>query len=320
MNPGRKNHLESSAVDPPMPYFLALDAGGTKTIGVIGDSERELARAETGTIKVLRADPEFARSNLASLLRTLSLSSNVDLQSIARICIGISGIRAPRVGNWIKENIPLLAAGELLLCGDEEIALDAAFGGGAGILVVAGTGSNAVGRGASGKTARAGGWGPLLGDEGSGHWIGQEALRRALRAENEGHPSALLAKIAGFWQLAGIEELVERGNAAQAPDFSALAPLVASCAENGDSAAKETMERAGEELARLASLVIRRLREQGESASLRVAFAGSVLSSPGPVRTAAIETLKRSNPEIEVFAQSVDPVEGALWRARNGVR
>lgn len=304
-----------------MRYFLALDAGGTKTIGVIGDGERELARASTGAIKILRTDPEIAHENLRSLLAQLSASSAINLQSLERICIGIAGVRTPGVAGWVRSTLPLFASGELLLCGDEEIALDAAFEGGPGVLVVSGTGSNAIGRGVNGQMASAGGWGPHLGDEGSGHWIGQEAVRKALRARDEGHPSRLLEAAAECWGLRGadqLEQLVERANAASPPSFSELAPVVAACAGAGDAIAIETARRAGEELARLAHLVARKLRDGGDASVLRVAFAGSVLTSGGPFREAMIEALEQSDLKLEIVLAAVDPVAGALWRARNG--
>lgn len=308
-----------------MRYFLALDAGGTRTTGALGDGGAELARATGDSIKVLRTDPENARRNLETLLAQLSSQAGVDLKSIARTCIGIAGVRTARVANWIRAALPALVGGDLLLCGDEEIALDAAFRGGPGVLVVAGTGSNAVGRGADGQMAFAGGWGPYLGDQGSGHWIGQEALREALRARDEGRSSALLEAAAESWGLCGpdwLAHLVERANAASPPDFSGLAPVVASCAQAGDPVARATLRHAGEELARLARLVASKLQSAGKqpagaAPALRVAFAGNVLAPNGQVRSAAIAALRHSHSQLEIVLSPVDPVAGALWRARN---
>lgn len=302
-----------------MQYFLALDAGGTKTIGAIGDGERELARAEGGTIKLLRTDPERARMALAELFSQLAGSAQIDLKRITRICIGASGVRVPKVTNWIRTTVPLFAAGELLLCGDEEIALDAAFHGGAGVMVIAGTGSMAVGRARNGKLAHVGGWGPALGDEGAAHWIGQEALRSALRARDEGLPSHLAEAVVHHWRLAGLKELVEEANATPAPDFARLAPVVVSASEAGDPVALEIVHRAGEELARLALLVVQRLRKLGERSTLSVGFTGSVISNGGRVRAAMIDALRRANAEIRILLEPADPIEGALWRARNSV-
>lgn len=302
-----------------MRYFLGLDAGGTKTIGALADEERELARAETGTIKVLRAKSQLARENLESLFTQLARGQGIDLRNITRTCIGTSGYSVPLVANWIRETVPLLAGGELLLCGDEEIALDAAFYGGAGVLIVAGTGSNVMGRTHDGQIARAGGWGPALADEGSGHWIGHEGLRSAFRARNEGRPTQLLDEVIRYWDLSGLDELVEKANATPSPDFSKLTRVIISCAENGDAVSLEVLNRAGEELAHLAMLVIRQMRQMGEASTPRIAFIGSVLAHIGLVRDSMSQALRRAYAEIEIFPTPVDAVQGALWRARNRV-
>lgn len=301
-----------------MRYFLALDAGGTKTIGAIADETRELARAQTGTIKRLRVGEEMARSNLEALFSQLANASGVDLKAITRTCIGTSGFTVPLVANWIRETVPQLAGGELLLCGDEEIALDAAFHGGPGVLIVAGTGSNVLGRTSDGQFAHAGGWGPALADEGSGHWIGHEGLRSAFRAFNEDRPTQLLDRIIEQWKLAGLDELIEMANATPAPNFAELVPVIVACAEHGDAVAAEILNRGGEELAHLALLVLRKLRRLGENSFPRMAFTGSVLHHVTQVRTAMLTKLHLAHPEIDVLPEPVDPVQGALWRARNG--
>ncbi|HEV2275367.1 MAG TPA: BadF/BadG/BcrA/BcrD ATPase family protein [Acidobacteriaceae bacterium] len=299
-----------------MRYFLGIDAGGTKTVGALADEERELARAEGGTIKLLRTGKEDARKNLASLLTQLASRAGIELSSVSRICIGTSGASVPLVANWIRETVPLLTGGELLLCGDEEIALDAAFRGGPGILVVAGTGSNVAGRTHDGQIAHAGGWGPALGDEGSGYWIGQQALRLGFRALDENRPTQLLQSILHHWKLAGIDTLVEAANATPSPDFSRLAPVVIACAAEGDALALELLQKAGEELARLALLVLRQLRRMGELPAPRVGFTGSVLANSGQVRASMIHALLRESPEMEILQEAIDPIQGAIWRAR----
>jgi glucosamine kinase len=301
-----------------MQYFLGVDAGGTKTVGAIGNDERELARSETGTIKLLRTSEEQAHRNLEALLTALAASQRIDLQSVKRICIGTSGFSVPLVANWTRETVQLLAGSELLLCGDEEIALDAAFRGGPGILVVAGTGSNVVGRAGSGQLAHAGGWGPALADEGSGYWIGHQGLRSAFRARDEERPTKLLDCFLHSWGLANLERLIEKANSTPAPDFSELALVVSKCAEAGDGVALEVLQRAGEELAQLALLVRRRLRQLGEPAPQLLAFTGSVLRHNSRVRTAMVDRLRREDHEIEILPEAVDPVDGALWRARTG--
>jgi glucosamine kinase len=303
-----------------MRYFLAFDAGGTKTQCVLADEERELARVQEGTIKVLRADVELARRNLESLLAKVAQTSGVDLRSVSRTCIGTSGASVPFVARWIHDNLQSRVGGEVELCGDEVIALDAAFHGGSGVLVIAGTGSNIVGRSLSGKLTGSGGTGPILSDEGSGHWIGHQALRRAFRALDERRPTELIDDVLRFWNLTRIEELIGKANAAETPDFSTLTPIVVAAAERGDHVAQEVLQWGGEELARLVLLVIDRLREMDGltgDAVPKVAFTGSVVKNVIPLRIAMITALKRKYPMVQVLPEAVDPVMGALWRARS---
>lgn len=302
-----------------MRYFLALDAGGTKTTCILADEERELARVQEGTIKILRANPELARRNLELLLTKVSRESGVDLRSITRTCIGTSGASVPYVVQWLQDNLETRVGGELEICGDEVIALDAAFRGGSGVLVIAGTGSNVVGRSSSGELTGAGGTGPALADEGSGHWIGHQSLRRAFRARDERRPCCLIDEVLRYWKLERIEDLIGKANAAVAPDFSTLTPLVVAAAERGDQVAQEVLKFGGEELARLVLLVIDHLREiDGPTKDTvpDVAFIGSVLQNVTLVRTAMVSTIAKKYPTVNVFPEAVDAATGALWRAR----
>jgi N-acetylglucosamine kinase-like BadF-type ATPase len=208
--------------------------------------------------------------------------------------------------------------GELDLCGDEEIALDAAFHGGPGLLVVAGTGSNIMGRCSSGAMVNAGGWGPVIGDEGSGTWIGLEAIRAGLRAHDRGVGTCLLRDIEQHWGLKDMGELIARANERSRPDFAELAMIVARCAEDGDALAISVLDRAGAELAEQVSLAASKMRAAGCKAgdAKRVAFTGSVLEKIVRVRRSMEEHLRAALPEAQVAQQPVDPMEGALWRAR----
>lgn len=169
----------------------------------------------------------------------------------------------------------------------------------------------------------AGGWGPALSDEGSGYFLGLEALRKGFRAIDERRPTILLETIQSYWNLGSLGELVEFANANPSPDFSALAPLVIACAMQCDEVAAEVVRHGAEELASLAAIVIERIRETEEAAGQGffmppVALAGSILEKVPRVRHAFEEALGSLYPDIEILACPVDPVHGALWRARQG--
>lgn len=306
-----------------MQYFLGVDVGGTKTEFVIGDATRELARVATGTIKRMKVDAETAEANLLNGLRQLEAATGAGPRSITRCCIGTAGETVPLVVNWLREAFGRHVSGDLIIVGDVEIALDSVFWGGRGVLVLAGTGSNVAGRASTGKTVRAGGWGPALADQGSGHFIGLEALRRGVLAIDQRRPTRLLDLARDFWSLQTLGDLVEFANANPAPEYSRFAPLVMKAAEEGDVVAREVLDQGGQDLAYLASLAIEHIRSlEADGAEFKVppvAIASSILEHAAAVRGALIARLREMYPEVEVIDSPADALAGALWRARQPI-
>lgn len=303
-----------------MAYFLGVDAGGTKAEFVLGDETRELGRARMGTLKRMKTDAETAEANLRKALDALEEATSVHPRDVTRTCVGTAGETVPLVTAWLRQAFARHVGGELLLVGDVEIALDSVFAGGRGVLVLAGTGSNVAGRTAAGEVVRAGGWGPALADQGSGHFLGLEGLRRGFLARDEGRSTGLLEAARTFWRLETVEELVEYANANPAPDYSRLAPGVVALAEQGDAVAGEVIVQAGRDLAMLAGLVIERMRVlEGAAFEIpAVAVAGSILERVSGVRRAMVQMLEEQYPGITVLEKPADPAAGALWKARQG--
>jgi N-acetylglucosamine kinase-like BadF-type ATPase len=303
-----------------MAYFLAVDAGGTKADFLLADEERELARVTCGTLKRLNATEDEAAHNLDDALGRLSAQTGVPMNQIARTCIGTSGNTVPLVTDWLRENFAIRVSGSLLIAGDVQIALEAAFPGGPGVLVLAGTGSNVAGRGADGKIVTAGGWGPMLADQGAGYWIGLEALRRGFLAIDEQRPTSLLELARDYWHLPSVEALIEFANAEPRPHFADITPLVVQCAAEGDEIAGDILDRSGKDLACLACIVIERIMsaEDKQHPLPAVAIAGSVLGKIERVRDALMASLRLHYSAIEFVLEPADPVVGALHYARAG--
>jgi N-acetylglucosamine kinase-like BadF-type ATPase len=302
-----------------MSLYLAIDAGGTKTDYLLADDARELARVRSGTIKRMRADSSTVADNLADGLAKLEQLSGLPLPSITRTCIGISGASVPLVTDWLREALAARVSPHVILLGDIEIALDAAFPGRPGVLVLAGTGSNVAGRNHAGVITTAGGWGPVLGDQGSGYGIGMSAIRALCMAIDEQKPTPLLPAVLKLWNLNSVDEMVSLANSLPAPDFPALTQVVLQCAQQGDPVAAGVLQRQGEHLARIVRIVIDRLRTTSPNAAWlpSIAFAGSIMESVTPVRDALIAALHRDYPTLTTVPGVVDPIAGALWRARH---
>ncbi|MHB1744221.1 MAG: N-acetylglucosamine kinase [Acidobacteriaceae bacterium] len=305
-----------------MAYFLGIDAGATRTRCALAEDDTVMARASSGTIKIMRAQVEDAERNLEAMLRDISAESGVPLDAIACTCVGLAGISVPRVAEWVRRALHACAGGEILLSGDEEIALEAAFAGGAGVMVAAGTGSNLIGRASNGQRVHVGGWGPVLADEGSGNWIGKRAVRAVFDALDRDEKTLLMKKVQEAWELPRIGDLVDVVNRIPGPEFSKLTPIVVECAQRGEADAVRILEQAGNYLGKFAVLAVRRVEKlEGEgAASPEVAFTGSILSKIAPVRETMLAYLRQELPGIRIRTEAVDPVLGALWRARQHCR
>jgi N-acetylglucosamine kinase-like BadF-type ATPase len=300
-----------------MSLYLAIDAGGTKADYLLADETRELARARSGTIKRMRIDAATATANLDAALAELTALSGLSMRSVTRTCIGTAGQSVPLVADFLREALTARVSGDLLLLGDVEIALDAAFPGNPGIVVIAGTGSNVAGRASDLQISTAGGWGPALADEGSGHGIGRSALRALVTSFDQHRPTQLREAIFAAWNITTPNELIEKAHAHPAPDLSRLAEVVLRCAQQGDELAAEILQHEGEALAATVDILIRRLQQTDPAFIPSLAFTGSIMEKALPVREALIARLNRDFANVETLPGVVDPIAGALWRARH---
>lgn len=200
--------------------------------------------------------------------------------------------------------------------GDEVIALDAAFRGGPGILQIAGTGSNTVGRAPDGSRECAGGWSSRLGDEGSGYWIGVNAVRRALHAYDREEPQMVLSRVGEIWSTPTIDQLINVGDATPGPDFAALAPAINDLAEAGDAVSLSVLKQAAADLVDFVLLVRAKLkRKHAITGEVPVAWTGSVIEKMPLVYDAFFAGLKAAAPQMPVQTTATVPLDGAMWRA-----
>jgi|HubBroStandDraft_1064217.scaffolds.fasta_scaffold04079_5 glucosamine kinase len=306
-----------------MAYYLGIDGGGTKTRCVLADETTVLATAMTGGCSVIRHGEQQAREALHAGIRQVCATAKISPDQISAICVGVTGAARPEIAAKIRgiltELIPEGTRARIEVVGDNVIALEAAFGSGPGVIAIAGTGSIVYGRDAAGHTARAGGWGFAISDEGSGHWIGRRAISVILNSEDQGLQTALTDMVFQAWKLSTIDELVQQANSTPPPDFPRLFPLVLRAADEGDAIACELLSEAGTKLAELTCIVVRRLASHpthAPGATPPIAMTGSVFRQSLVVRQVFYHTLQKSFPGVEVHQDPTDPVEGALARAK----
>jgi N-acetylglucosamine kinase-like BadF-type ATPase len=277
--------------------------------------ERVLAFAESGSIKRLRVGAEAAEANLRALLREVYVQAGVT--GVEAACCGVASASMPGTAEWITAVFQEFGVAHSEVVGDEVIALDAAFRGGPGILQIAGTGSNCIGRTADGSRESAGGWSSQLGDQGSGYWIGLHGLRRALTALDREEPTGILQRVGEIWGTPTLEALVDLGNSTPGPDFAALAPAMNELAEAGDVVAVGVLQQAAADLVESVLLVRAKLRRKhGIVSEPPVAWTGGVIEKMPLVREAFFAGLQAAAPEMPVQREAVVSLQGALWRAQ----
>lgn len=301
-----------------MAIFLGIDGGGSKTSCLIGDETNVLGSGSAGGSNFVRAGEAHAKESLAAAIRQACMVANVKPGEIVFTCAGMAGVVSSETAEIVRRILAEIIPGESEIVGDNAIALEAAFGGGPGVIVIAGTGSIAYGQNAAGETARAGGWGFAVSDEGSGQWIGRTAVSSLLRAQDEGRETNLPEVVTKQWKLNSPAQIVLAANATPPPDFAALVPGVLAVAEAGDFLAREILTRAGEELAKLAAIVSRRLF--ADSGSVPVAMVGGVFGNSALVRQSFYNHLRAEFPHAMLQAEVVEPVRGALRLARKAAR
>jgi len=301
-------------------YYLGIDGGGTKTTCTVGDESRLLATATTGPSNIVRVGEVQARESLLQSVRQACAAAGITPAQVSRTCVGGSGATRPELAAIVRSILAEIIASPIDVVGDLQTSLEAAFDTGPGVIVIAGTGSVAYGRDRQGTTARAGGWGFAIGDEGSAHWIGRNAVSAVLRAadlaaetpETRAY-SSLGAALFKAWGVTSLDELARAANSIPPPDFAALFPAVVS---SDADLAIHVLTTAGKELAQIAAIVIQRLFAKDHATSVPVAMIGGVFRYAPLVRQVFYNELRTLDPRVEVNPQVVDPVEGALRMAR----
>jgi N-acetylglucosamine kinase-like BadF-type ATPase len=298
-----------------MSVVLGIDGGGTNTRAAIVADGKIVGSGQSGSIKRLRVGEEAADANLCAVLKEAYAQAGV--KGVRAACCGIASPTMPGVKEWVTAVFDDFGVERSEVVGDEVIALDAAFQGGPGILQIAGTGSNCVGRAPNGAFETAGGWSSRLGDEGSGYWIGVNSIRRALHAWDREEPCQVIPRIMEIWGTKDIDEFINLGDGTPGPDFAALAPVIDELAEAGDAVAVGILNQAAIDLVEFVLLVRSKLRRKhGITGEVPVAWTGSVIAKTELVRNQFFAGLHAAAPEMPVGTEEVVALKGAIWRAQ----
>jgi N-acetylglucosamine kinase-like BadF-type ATPase len=289
---------------------LGVDAGGTKTVCQLADEDgRVLAEVRGPSAHLPSLGPSGVEAVLGELIGR-ALAGHTSRP--AAICLGMSGVDRPQEAEAIRRVLASLGQhAQALVVNDALIALEAGAPGQPGVVVVAGTGSIAYGRDAAYRAARTGGWGYVLADEGSGFWLGRQALRAVVRAEDRrGRATSLTARVLAHYGVARPKDLAREvyQGGVKPSAIAKLAAYVEAAAAEGDAVAVHILEVAATELALMAESVVTRLAlPEGP-----IVLAGGIFHIAPRLGVALTSELARRMPRAVVRVLDVEPAYGAV--------
>lgn len=288
--------------------IAALDIGGTKTQLILEDTAGNRVLDITEPSIEWDAEPEDKAA--AWIAERVARHTPVGARIVA-LAFGAQGINRTETGRNLERELEAL--GYRTKAVNDASLIVAAAGFTAGIGVISGTGAIAVGADAAGRFMAAGGWGWVIGDEGSAAGLVREAVRAALRANDEGRPDdGLLGQLIATFGVADAERLTRQVNDDPTVDnWAPHAPAVFAAAEAGSSLARDVITEGGRELAAL----VTQLHNRGATGSA-VVVAGSVIVNQPSLLKAFRHAVASRHPELEVHVLGDAPVEGAVHLAR----
>ena len=299
--------------------FFGIDGGGTQSrLGICDEENRLLAQVKGGSTNRYAVGFETACANLRELIQKLKTESDIVLQDCAAGCFASAGMSTEEE----TEDFRRFFTGEgirypLYLCNDALAALAGGTGAAEGIIVVSGTGSIAAGLDKTGKTARAGGLGHLIGDEGSGFKIGLDGIKAAAAAlERRGKPTVLTSMLFAHYGVKTVRDLFPflytNFDKSQVASFS---PCVFQAAQQSDAVAAGILATAAQDLSLLARSVYGALFDGSE---IELVFSGGILEHQASFAKLTAAYIVDAVPQVRIIHRRFDPVVGACILARSG--
>jgi N-acetylglucosamine kinase-like BadF-type ATPase len=305
--------------------FIGVDGGGSHTRAVVtGEDLVPRGHGSAGPANAATRPLRHVVAAVAEAATDAAHAAGIEPSAAAGIACGIAGVEAAGISDSVARAIEaFLGGGRVLVTTDARIALAGAVAGpveGPGVVLIAGTGAIAFGRGLDGTEARAGGWGPVIGDEGSGYAIAREGLAAVVRdLDGRGERTKIRDLLFASAKVSTTDELLHRiYGADEGPsDVAAYFPLVISAAKEGDAEALRIVAGAAEELSLAAVTVIRKLHLEGEAFDL--ATVGGVFSAGdlilGPLREKILAVAPHARLHPPVRPPEIGAIRLALARA-----
>jgi len=302
-------------------YFLGVDGGGSKTnVTCIDEEKKVVGEGTSGSTNFNSVGREKASQHLREAILSALKAAGVPEDQVAGICLSMSGVDRPAdkqlVRSWIA---PILPEARVDVHNDAVAALVSGTDGNLfGLVVISGTGTITYGVNKEGETTRAAGWGPLLGDKGSGYQIGYEILNAVVRAlDGRGPATSLVEAVLTKLNLTKGEELIPWAYSSVAWErYAQLAPLAAAAARNGDQVAEKILEGQAQDLVVSIQAVAKRLHLENQPFPL--VLAGGNFTHEGSYLTDLLKKkVNQQVPHATVLLPTLKPEYAAALLSLN---
>jgi len=292
-------------------YVMGIDGGATKTLAAVLDLDRHaLHLGHAGPSNPDAVGAQAAEEALLQAADQAMENAGISQQALGAAVLAVAGTDT----DALARNLRSLRREDWTVVNDVVGAWATATGAGMGVAAISGTGSNVFGVGPDGPW-RAGGWGHLLGDEGSGYWLGIQSIKAALSdREASGPQTALSEAVPAFFGVSSVEELAVQVYAKPLTkgEIAALAIETAKLAEAGDAVARELFARGGRELGRQIVAVI---EQTGLHGSFPVGLIGSAFKAGRVFIEPLVQAVHEQAPDTRVATIEMAPVGGSLLLA-----
>ncbi len=298
-------------------YFIGIDGGGTKSEYTLMDENYKLiASCQSGATNINSSGYDHVFGNIEAGLNKLLEDAKLDKTDIDYLCLGSAGVDRESDKTNYNKILDTLEIKDYLVVNDSDVALSAGTKGKPGIIVIAGTGSIVYGVNGD-KTGRVGGWGHLIGDEGSAYSIAEAGIRKAIQhIDGYGKKTVLADALVKAIGGTSVEDFIEFIYVREfnKDRIANLSQVVDKAANEGDSVSKEILLNSSVELFNQVDALIGKLFEQDET--IRLVFNGSVIKKSNIFRTNFLELLNDKYSNVEVNDLSVSASIGAVYLAK----
>jgi len=302
-----------------MKYLIGIDGGGTKTDSAITDLSGNIIHQTTGKASnFLVVGIEEAVENIFALVEENLFKLEGDFADVKQIVIGVAGAGRKEDAQLLEKSFKDYANQQgihfkgVKVVSDAHIALEGAFPDSAGCILIAGTGSILFGKDEKGVIHRVGGFGRLIGDEGSGYSIGRKALN-AVSKESDGRgEETLISELLNAKMKSGSANGIINEVYKENLDVASVARIVIEAAEEGDPIAEDILDEEADELV----LHIKSLLNKIQIDNLNIAFSGSLIDNKNFYSDLLKRKIKLTLPNVTIVKPAATPVSGAILFAR----